>query len=57
MQHLHQLYIGGQWLSPENIQLVDLINPATEAVFATFAPGDGRDVDRAVGAARQAFGG
>ncbi|WP_404294988.1 aldehyde dehydrogenase family protein (plasmid) [Microvirga sp. RSM25] len=56
MQHLHQLYIGGQWTSPENLRLVDLINPATEAVFATFAPGGAGDVNRAVAAARQAFG-
>jgi len=56
VQHLHQLYIGGQWVSPENRRLFDLINPATEAVFATFAPGDVGDVDRAVASARQAFG-
>jgi aldehyde dehydrogenase (NAD+) len=56
VQHLHQLYLGGQWVPPESPRLVDLINPATEAVFATFAPGDAGDVDRAVAAARQAFG-
>ncbi|QRM32981.1 aldehyde dehydrogenase family protein [Microvirga sp. VF16] len=55
MQHLHQLYIDGQWVPPNNPHLVDLINPATEAVFATFAPGDATDMDRAVAAAQQAF--
>lgn len=56
MQHLHHLYIDGRWVSPETPRLVDLINPATEAVFATFAPSDVGDVNRAVAAARQAFG-
>ncbi|QRM32301.1 aldehyde dehydrogenase family protein [Microvirga sp. VF16] len=55
MQHLHQHYIAGQWSSPERPRLVDLINPATETVFATFAPGDGDDIDRAVCSARQAL--
>jgi len=44
-------YIGGWWVSPETPRFVDLINPATEAAFATFAPGDVGDVDRAVAAA------
>ncbi|EIM30871.1 aldehyde dehydrogenase family protein [Microvirga lotononidis] len=56
MQHLHHLYIDGRWVSPETPRLVDLINPATEAVFATFAPSDVGDVNRAIAAARQAFG-
>ncbi|QRM32199.1 aldehyde dehydrogenase family protein [Microvirga sp. VF16] len=55
MHYLHQLYIGGRWVSPAKLRLFDLINPATETVFATFAPGDGGDVGRAVRSARQAF--
>jgi len=55
VQHLHHLYIYGRWVSPKNPRLADLINPATEEAFATFAPSDVTDVDRAVAAARQAF--
>ena len=55
MPHYHQFYIDGQWVEPGQQRRIEVVNPATEEVFATIAAGDASDVDRAVKVARRAF--
>jgi betaine-aldehyde dehydrogenase len=50
-----QLFIDGRWDEPAGRGTVDVIDSATEAVYATIPDGDATDVDRAVIAARAAF--
>lgn len=49
-------YIGGRWVDPASTQTIEVINPATEQVCGRVAAGSAEDVDRAVAAARTAFG-
>ena len=49
-------YINGQWVKSSGTETVDVINPATEKAVAEISLGDPVDVDRAVTAARKAFG-
>ncbi len=51
-----KFYIDGAWVDPAGSATLDVINPATEAPFMTIAMGGAADVDRAVAAARKAFG-
>ena len=55
LNHLNQLFIGGQWVDALEPTTIELINPATEQPFATCVLGGTADVDRAVDAARNAF--
>ncbi|WGS42863.1 aldehyde dehydrogenase family protein [Burkholderia sp. JSH-S8] len=55
MRTSHQTYIDGQWLDPDGAQAIDVIDPATERPYAQLRIGGPADVDRAVGAAKQAF--
>ncbi|MDD3353449.1 aldehyde dehydrogenase family protein [Zoogloea sp.] len=55
MRAYHQFYINGQWVEPARAGLLEVINPATEAVAGTIALGTATDVDQAVAAARAAF--
>lgn len=55
MTHYGKFYIGGAWVDPVEDHRADLVNPATEEVFATVAIGSAADVDRAVTAARAAL--
>ncbi|WP_347467781.1 aldehyde dehydrogenase family protein [Burkholderia stagnalis] len=55
MRTSHQTYIDGQWLDPDGAQAIDVIDPATERPYAQLRVGGPADVDRAVGAAKQAF--
>jgi len=57
MQDHLQLYIDGAWTDPAERRTIDVVNPATEAVFARIAAGSAADVERAVAAARAAFPG
>ena len=50
-------FIGGQWVRGANPRLLDVINPATEEVFAHIAAGTADDVDAAVSAANAAVAG
>ena len=54
-EHL-QFYIDGAWVDPSGKGRLDVINPATEAVAGHIALGNADDVDKAVQAARRAFG-
>jgi aldehyde dehydrogenase (NAD+) len=49
------LYIDGKWVEPTGVDLLDVVNPATEQVVAQIALGGVADVDRAVAAASAAF--
>ena len=53
--HPERLYIGGHWVEPSTSRRIELINPATEKVFARVAEAREADMDRAVTAARAAF--
>ena len=56
MRDYTKFYIDGAWVDPAGSQRLDVINPATEAVAGTIAMGTEADVDRAVAAAKKAFG-
>lgn len=56
MRDYTQFYIDGQWVDPASPNPFDVINPATEAVCARISLGGEADVNRAVAAARKAFG-
>ena len=49
-----QVYINGAWRPSAGAGLIDVINPATERVFAQISAGDASDVDAAVAAATAA---
>ena len=51
-----KLYIGGSWVDPIGTGRLAVIDPSTEEVFATIPEGAAADIDRAVAAAKQAFG-
>ena len=50
-----QFYIGGQWVSPDQVRTLEVINPATEAAIGVISLGAASDVDKAVAAAKAAF--
>jgi len=54
-EHLKFL-IDGLWVDPVELKTLDVINPANEAVNGRIALGSAADVDKAVRAARKAFG-
>ncbi|OBH18982.1 hypothetical protein A5694_20180 [Mycolicibacter sinensis] len=57
MREYVKFYIDGQWVDPAEPKTLDVENPATEQVCGKIALGSAADVDRAVAAARRAFGG
>ena len=57
MDNYQNFYIDGKWVKPLSAETIDVINPATEEVFATIGGGNAEDIDRAVSAARRAFDG
>ncbi len=52
-----QLFIGGQWADAASGKRFETPNPATGDTLAWVAEGDAEDINRAVRAARAAFGG
>ncbi|MGI9033886.1 MAG: aldehyde dehydrogenase family protein [Acidimicrobiales bacterium] len=52
-----RLFIGGEWVAPSGTGSIGVVEAATEKVFARVPEGTAADVDRAVAAARAAFGG
>lgn len=50
-----KLYIDGQWVSSSGDGISQLVNPATEEVFAKVPMAMPADVDKAIRAARKAF--
>lgn len=55
MREINKFYIDGQWTEPAELNLIDVINPATEKAAGQVALGSAADVDAAVAAARKAF--
>jgi len=51
----NKFYINGEWVEPAGRETIDVINPATEAAFASISMGTAEDVDAAAKAARAAF--
>ncbi len=51
-----KFFIDGAWVDPVQAETIDVINPATEEPFVHISGGSAEDVDRAVAAARRAFG-
>jgi aldehyde dehydrogenase (NAD+) len=50
-------YVGGAWTPSASRTAIDVVNPATEQVIDQVPAGDPAEVDAAVAAARNAFGG
>jgi (Z)-2-((N-methylformamido)methylene)-5-hydroxybutyrolactone dehydrogenase len=57
MKIYDKLFIGGEWVKSQSEKMMDVINPATEEIWARVPEGSKEDVDRAVRAARDAFNG
>jgi aldehyde dehydrogenase (NAD+) len=55
MQEHLKFYINGEWVDPVTPATLDVINPTTEAPFATISMGSEADVNKAVAAAKAAF--
>jgi aldehyde dehydrogenase (NAD+) len=56
MREYLKFYIDGQWVAPTEAKTADVINPATEEVSGKISLGTAADVEKAVAAARKAFG-
>jgi aldehyde dehydrogenase (NAD+) len=52
-----KFYIDGAWVDPVVPNVIEVINPATEQVYARISGGGKADVDKAVAAAKAAFPG
>ena len=55
MQDKKKFYINGEWVSPLESRIFQVINPATEEPCAEISLGGKKDVDVAVEAAKKAF--
>lgn len=55
MEAQQQLFIGGEWVAPSTSEVIEVVSPHTEQVFATAVAAGPADVDKAVAAARRAF--
>jgi len=56
MYEFNRFYIAGQWMAPAGTGTIPVVNPATEEVIGVVGRGGLADVDRAVAAAKAAFG-
>ena len=56
MKNALKFYINGEWVDPVTPRTLDVINPATEQSVGQISLGSVGDVDKAVAAARRAFG-
>jgi aldehyde dehydrogenase (NAD+) len=56
MREYLKFYIDGKWVAPVELKVLEVVNPATEQVCGKIALGSAADVDKAVKAARKAFG-
>ncbi len=55
VNHLDKIFIDGRWTDPSSSRLFEVLNCATEDVYARVVAADADDVDAAVAAARRAF--
>jgi succinate-semialdehyde dehydrogenase/glutarate-semialdehyde dehydrogenase len=51
----YDMFSGGKWVASSNGELIEIVNPATEEVFATVPKAQKEDVDNAVESAAEAF--
>ena len=50
-----KFYINGEWVNSESNETIDVINPANEEIIGQVTAGTKEDIDKAVGAALNAF--
>lgn len=55
MRSYQKFYINGEWMQPEGVRLLDVIDPSTEEVAGVISLGSHAHVDQAVAAAKAAF--
>ncbi|MGP0030309.1 MAG: aldehyde dehydrogenase [Acidimicrobiales bacterium] len=55
LRNADRLFIAGEWVKPSTPDVIDVVNPTTEDVLYRVAEAQAADMDRAVGAAREAF--
>ena len=55
MQTNDRLFIGGEWVRPATAAVIDVISPHSEELVGRVPEAKEADVDKAVGAAREAF--
>jgi acyl-CoA reductase-like NAD-dependent aldehyde dehydrogenase len=55
LAHTDRFYIGGEWVAPTTDAVIDVIDSGTEELYFRVAAAQAADVERAVGAAREAF--
>lgn len=51
-----RIFIGGEWVEPSGDERIEVVNPTTEEAIGSVPACGPRDVERAVQAAREAFG-
>ncbi|MFZ5551691.1 MAG: aldehyde dehydrogenase family protein [Bacteroidota bacterium] len=56
IKNRYELFIDGKWVKPSSGKYFPTINPATEEKLSEIAEANAADVDKAVKAARKAFG-
>lgn len=55
MEHLNQIYVNGEWITPHGTDEVTVVDPRSATEVATVRLADRTDVDTAVAAARAAL--
>jgi len=55
LQVRDRIFIGGEWVEPEGVETIDVVNSTTEEVMGSIPACTPGDADRAVQAAREAF--
>ena len=55
LRNADKFFIGGEWVKPSSDAKIDVIDSGTEELFFQVAEAKAGDMDRAIGAARQAF--
>jgi aldehyde dehydrogenase (NAD+) len=55
IRHADRFFIGGSWVEPSSGETIEVIDSATEEPYFSVPEAREADMDRAVGAARQAF--
>ncbi|WP_157117571.1 aldehyde dehydrogenase family protein [Nocardia vaccinii] len=56
VMHRTEIFVGGKWIRSAGSEVIDVIDPATENIIGSVPNGTAEDVERAVRAAREAFG-
>lgn len=52
---MNTILVNGQWMPAKDGRVIDVVNPATGAVFTQLSRGNSEDIDAAVESARHAF--